>query len=1069
MPRVALWAAALVLAGSAGSAGPAAAQAPSPLDLVRGLREAGMPDLALEYLREVERSNPSGEVKTVLPLERAWVQLRLAEDEEDEGAKDAAIAGARAAFDAFLAAHPTHPRAAEASVALARVIALRASTRLGRVGRLPEGQRKAAAAATRPEFKQAADLFARAAKQLTDPARRRDALQAELDSGINLFRMADTFDTGDPAAVIERAKVIDAAQAVFDGLAKREPAQPLGWVARAWVGACLLDKQDKNKAEDVFKQVRTEALRNPAAADGARMADFFELQNKFLGTGKESPAAVRQVREQIKGWLDRDRYKARNTPERTSASFYAAALAEQLAQAGLTFDKDKKLKDVSPAARTLLQEAAAGYKRLAGSDNPYTDRAAVGRTRVTRLLVGNAHQPADKFTDFEQCHMAALVQLAEAAQAEDGAKRKERTEAAIRLLERCRHLAGSGVSAREANEAALQLAYTYLSAGRPLQAAVLGEHLARHGRPAGTAAKGGGIGMIAYLAAMTHPGGGGDEARAVDRERAVELARFLDAAYPADPQTDAVRYRLGVLYFDEKQYQPAFEVLGKVTAGYPGAAAARAVEGRAAYALVAARDSALTAAEKAEVYRKAVADARAVPEPPADARKEDARLYVALRTLLAQLEVLNKEYARAEQTAAEAKKKAAGFAQLDDGEKKAAGFAAEEVQLRAVYAQAYPLYEKRDYKALAARLDPVVAGLMKAGPANQGLQGEAAVAADALDRFRQEVITLALQASLREGGVGAGDLFDQLEKFGGRADALVRLVAQVRPQIEELRREKKAEEADKLAQSVVGVLEKQAGNPKLPPRTVARIGQALRGVEAYDKAIEILNKVPPAPPDALAKPLAQIADPAARDLVAAHHIARLELARAYRHAKQFDRADEVLKDALGDDKKPGWTRSLEYRKEAVLLLEDRAADAPPDHKRESWKGAVDGWSRLVREYQAAVQRPPKDAAKDPGKMDQWHRDREKIIPVFLQLYGGLQRCLARANTQLIADPAKRAGAMAKIGQRVYDLEVANEKSLSAEVRAEFVGLLEEYPEVRAGYEKAGGKAFLPAPAASAGG
>jgi hypothetical protein len=796
------------------------------------------------------------------------------------------------------------------------------------------------------------------------------------------------------------------------------------------------------------------------------MVEFFEAQQKYL-TAKPPANVVRQARVQVKNWLDRDRHKPRMTPERQSATFYHAMLAAQEAELAIPRDKDGRPKDVTPTARGLLQEANADFKRLTEFDNPYTERAALNRTRVIRLLVGNADQPAERFTDFEQCQMAALVQLSEANQPKvTPAEKKQRLDKAVRLLERCRQLAGPAVSPKDAADATLQLAYAYLSADRPHQAAVLGEHLARGGRAGGAAAKGGFIAVQAYLAAMAKlDEGAADDARAADRDRAVDLARYLDATYPADPLTDAVRFRLGRLYFDEKDYQPAFDVLAKVTPGYAGAAAARAVEGRAAYALIVSKDSPLTAQQKAAVFRKAVADAEAVPEPPPSAAADEARLYLGLRALLAQLYLLEGTpggYARAEQIADDAARKAAAFDGLDGAAKKSAEFAAREVRLRAVYGQAAPLFKEGKYKQLGDRLAPVLTEMAKAGPANQGLEGEAAVAADALDRFRQEVVTLALQGAIREGAAGAGELFDLLEKFGGSADALVRLVAQVRPQLDELRQQKKHEEADRLAQSVAGVLEKQAAGPKLPPKTLARLGQALRTVGANDKAVAVLSKVPAPPKENLTKPISQIEDPAARDLVAAHHIARLELARAHRQAKQFDKAAELLKDALGDDKAPGWAKSLEFRKEAVLLVEDRAAEAPADRKRKLWSEALDGWTTIYGQYQAAITRPPKGVARDTPQWDQWQRDREKLIPVYLVIYCDLQRCLARANTQLIADPVKRAEQLTKVGQRVFDsVEARNEKSLTAEVRAAYADLLADYPAVMDGYKKAGGKAFLP--------
>ncbi|MGL4421657.1 MAG: hypothetical protein ACRCZF_13395, partial [Gemmataceae bacterium] len=71
------------LAGVVLSGLPLEAQTPatSPLELVRGLRESGLPELSLEYLAKLEREKPSQEILTIIPLERAKVQLALATQE----------------------------------------------------------------------------------------------------------------------------------------------------------------------------------------------------------------------------------------------------------------------------------------------------------------------------------------------------------------------------------------------------------------------------------------------------------------------------------------------------------------------------------------------------------------------------------------------------------------------------------------------------------------------------------------------------------------------------------------------------------------------------------------------------------------------------------------------------------------------------------------------------------------------------------------------------------------------------------------------------------------------------
>src|SRR5215213_5008677 len=104
---------------------------PSPLELVRALREQGSADLAIDYLTDLEKNPPRSlppEERQVIPLERAKCLLEAVDDEADEAARADRIAEAKGAFDAFRKANPSHPRAAEASLALARLTALEART-----------------------------------------------------------------------------------------------------------------------------------------------------------------------------------------------------------------------------------------------------------------------------------------------------------------------------------------------------------------------------------------------------------------------------------------------------------------------------------------------------------------------------------------------------------------------------------------------------------------------------------------------------------------------------------------------------------------------------------------------------------------------------------------------------------------------------------------------------------------------------------------------------------------------------------------------------------------------------
>ena len=87
-------------------------------------------------------------------------------------------------------------------------------------------------------------------------------------------------------------------------------------------------------------------------------------------------------------------------------------------------------------------------------------------------------------------------------------------------------------------------------------------------------------------------------------------------------------------------------------------------------------------------------------------------------------------------------------------------------------------------------------------------------------------------------------------------------------------------------------------------------------------------------------------------------------------------------------------------------------------------------------------------------------DREKLKPVWLDLACDLRRCIARANSQIIPDPAKLSDSLAKMGAALVGLETANATALTPEVKEKYRDLLNAYPAMKEEYKKRGGKAFL---------
>lgn len=1106
----------------------ARADAPNPFDLVQGLRENGMSDLAIEYLDELAKKNPSADMKVVIPLEMAKTRLLLAQQETDESVRDTAIALAKTDFGLFLLDHGKHPRAAEASLALARVLSLQAKTALNRAARMEtngaDGRRddgkfkakKAAYAAIRPLFKDATTRFGDAAKQMkalienpmTDSFRKRsltrEALLAEMDRGINQFSLSETYIGAEGNEAVERGEALKQAKQIFTDLSRQDLNNPICWAARAWIGACELEFGDNGKAKTEFTGLRADASKNPAAgADGVRMVEFFEAQNDYLGArGGELPV-VRAARIKAKAWLDKDKYKPRMSPERLSMTYYYAVLTQREAEFdnGNVYAKKeandegpRKLLNVSTGARTLLQESAREYKKLQDFDNDYTDRANRGRMRAIRFIVGDANRAPTQYANFEECLMAAQVRLGtlddslatiealekipDPKKADgdlDEYKREKKDQArngVIALFERAGSLIGPATPAKDATEAKLWLALAYLRCDRPHQAAVVAEHVALTAR-GNVAAKAGVVAIESYLNARNGLDANDSEARAVDRAHAIELGLAVDKLLGTDPATDNVRFRLGQLYLEEKQYAEAFAILGKVNLSFPSVSSARTMMGRAAFMLVVGKDSALTLEQKAEVLRKAMTAAEAVPEPTNPAMLKS---FFGLKSILAQLYLVQggAGFVKAEAIAADTAKRAAAAA-MPEGDKKATRFGADEIRLRAVFGQVAPLYKDAKYKEMADKMTPVLLAMKQAGPAatevaayrgaepdeNLGDTGSAVVAADSLDRFRREFIVLGLQGRIREGAVDqAAELFKLLEELGGSVeattDALSRLVTLVRPQIDELKKQKKDEEAQKLTDVVGKLLGEQAAKPKLTPRAMAFLGRSLRDLGLYEKALEVLAKVPAVDEATLKLPTADL-DAEKRDAVIAYQIAQIEQIRSNRLTKQFDKAEELLKPAVGADGKSGWAKSLEFRRERVYLLEDRATEAPKEKKSELWSAAYAGWTDVLKPYVANVSaRIPKDANVERVK-----QDREKLYPVILDLYVEEKRCLAKANSQMLeANPTKLATQLTAFGKQIATLEKGYAKGLSPDVRQRFATLLDEYPPMKAGYKEAGGVAFL---------
>ncbi len=1181
------WSAALVFA----TAGPAAAQAPSPLDLAPGIREAGFPDLALEYLKEIEPKLSAAE-KAMLPLERAKCLLEAAEEEPDEGTRTSMVNEAKVAFDNFLATSANHPRAAEASLALAKLTSVEAKAQLNRARRMDVPPREdagydGAIAKQRVELEKARPLFllastrfaaaaaAMKAKLETLPANdplkasiSREMFDADLAAALNEYYLSDTFLVTDAKATVERDTYLEKARKRFEDLSKGPPTSRTVWIGKAWMAEVLADQRKEADAKAEFDAI----LLAPRveAEEGKRLVKFFQIRRLYLDALNErNPVKLAAVEQQLRGWLGRYGNTQKPSTEVIAARYYLAyALQWQgmIAIAKLPAGSTVKLPD---SARAQFDTAEKLYRSLSQSDHDYTDRSAKNRMYVVRRLLGEADKSVSEYPTFESAQMAALIQMAKLSDVDkmlDGARveedesapfwlglkqkaniirleeeGKDRKHRVVALLERARELATDKDNQADVTDNLLRLVYFYDKTDQPHQAAILGEHIARTTLKStgGKAAIAGLMALNGYaIATAKIPNEVKDatqaeavaaaaaSARKIDRDRAIQFALFLDEKFPNDSATDNARHRLAFLLRDDGKLDQAFQTIVKIRPGYTALLAARQFEGSLASELINPRDkdaaAPLSAERKKAIYRQAIGDLSRVNKPALAASKEDVQGYVRCRLRLAFLfmtqsradeetEKTTPGYDRALGVADELIASIPSFniCQTKDKQPTLEGleltYQAQDLHTRSLYLRAKSLVDEKKFEEAGTIISGATGDISKplyddkmkkwaAGPGDAGdepaiatRKSDVAKLASGVDRIRRDIVMVGFKLRCVQGNPAeAGKMLQLLKDAGGGVEtnqaSLELMARELAARIGELKKENKAKEAADLGAGLNLLLTEFTSLKELPIPTILFLGTTFYQIGEWTKAEAEFKKIkPPSQPGWDKRPLIDFPQEIRGQLskeIGQYRFAYLYIAKCLRGATKFADAEKLLQDAIGTAEKQGFAySSLDFRKELATVYETKAA-ATADAKgaNAEWGKALKEWTTLFQFAQSAVKNQLKpDSAPEMVKQVKSH---------YFDSYFEIQRVLATANTQLIKDPTKLATSFETGGKKILDLETINKfndvkqvpgpegkmvpikagtELISFDVWTRYCDLLDKYPQLKAGYQKQGGKFFLERP------
>lgn len=769
------------------AAQPPADAGPDPIDLVRGLRESGMSDLALEYLTDLDKKPGVSEaVKLQLPLEKAKCQLEAAVDEPDEGTRISLVGEAKEGFLTFVrnAKNASHPRMPEAFLSLARLSSLDAKAQLAKARRMDvptlaedmsnqtavdeaKKNQKAEAAKSRPLFNAASAQLKAAVTQIKaqldknpDPATKRSLLEtlydAEMARGTNLHAMSESFLNATTEELGERDKKVDEALEVFSELARLEGAPPrVTGVARAWISECEYAKKNLQQAE--AEEKRIEGTPGSEGEEAKRMIRFFKLRRDFLDAiGDKSKQFSTETK--CRDWLRQYGSQRRARNEAFAVRWYLGYMLQ--AQADATLPPPPKVPPktppppptIGPGARARYAEAEKLYRVISQTDNDYTQRAARARMYVVRRLLGEADLPPTSYRDFETCQMAALIQMARTLDLQKEPEKnadeiKKRYQAIVALLERARELATPQDSPADVADVNLRLIYYYQMSDQPHLAAILGEHMARTTKaPGGKSALAGALAINGYFTSTAQIKNAGaeriDALKKIDRDRSISLASFLDKQFPNDTPTDRARHRLAGLLYEDSKLVEAYDVLLRVRPGYESISQARLFQGALAYQMLSVKDSPLAKDRHREVFRRTTADLDRLVKPLPTAPEEDVRPFITARCRLARLYLLQPRvdpdgdklepgFAKAKKVAEETLILVPTFDSLvsDIGTKALnldgweLKLVAENEKTAAAYAEGTTLFSKGKYDEAYNSIGGILAEMSLAGPFSQQVKG----------------------------------------------------------------------------------------------------------------------------------------------------------------------------------------------------------------------------------------------------------------------------------------------------------------------------------------------------------
>jgi hypothetical protein len=1071
----------------------------NPLELVAGLREQGYLDLAEEYLLKLQK-NPNTDFAYKLPLELADVKLEQANEESEESRKTKLLLEAEGYLNNFLKANSKSPLASSATVSLARLMCIRGRASLSRSRRGDdEKEQNAQRTVARKLLSDAAALYQTAAigirtqlRSLPKDDKNKSTIvqlntaliRAEIDRGIALYDIAQTFDP-EGSERKARGDKLEEAKKSFENSAYREPILAISFVARAWEAQADHEMDRRDLSEPEFEALLKD--RNPLSESGVRLARLFRMRHIVESDDPKIKNKFAAARGEAEKWLA-DYPKQRKSADGIAVRYFQARTYQLEADlmGGVKRDPStRRAVSLTPNAEKFIRTAEGIYRDIAETDNDYADRADRNRmicilTRTDASKQGDV-KPSD-VKNFEEAYLQALIGQARLSEkikkiqkdAERGsdrvnpAKEIRETEKAgyqniMAFLEQAISLATPKDPISEVLNARVLMAYGYYKLDQFAQAAVLAESLAkanpksRHALPLSAMAVNSFIQTRVELKeAKKIPEPAIRQATFIDARRAQSLANYVESGWPADNNTDAIRYNIGFLLRSDRRYEDALKVYNRVQPSYTGFARSTFEQGLALFGLMRAPEGTDASSvvdyirgqiqKYPALWSDTVRKLNSVAPPALDSSKEEVLPYYLCKIQLGTLlQMEGKDFKQIETLGKTLLTDLPKFNNFTGTEAADSKYSAMTIMLNGIQGQAIELVRVGKLAETMAILDPLIQSTVK-----QSLSEKAPTkpsgAFEQMRNAQRGILVLALRTTVQEGKIDqAKGYLTLLQSSGSSAEAttavLSQLVSSVRTQLDRMdlqirtakEEDKKAveEERKKISESFSLFLDTLAGQPDVNDQMRIFLARGYSEIGNHKSASQLLETLFKAQPTITN----DVKDP--KNLFAIQ--VNLLYARTARLAGDFPKAEAVLKVLIGDAKNRGvGFGTVPIRKEKCYLLEDQ----------KKFKDAVNEWVAMTKQF-VGNEPPP------IGSEDKKIRDRRAM---YLDLFYEAQRCSARAYDSL--NPAmyeqQKNDGNTRVASKLVEFETKNE-DLPPDLKDRIRTTLENYPGLKAKYLELGGK------------